>query len=81
MIEAVLGMSILTVVRLSTGVSLLRVSRVVRTGWAWLLATDGRGIVALRILVIGLRRRLQQVSFKHTFGQDDCYTLAVGVCG
>lgn len=81
MVKAILGMSVLTVVGLSTCISLLPVSWVVRTGRILLMGTGWRSVIALRVLIEGLRGRLQLVSLEHTFGRDESYTLAVGVCG
>jgi hypothetical protein len=81
MVEPVLGLTVLTVAGLSTGIALLPLPRVVWTSRVWLLGTGGRSVVALRVLIVRLRRRLQLVSFIHASGGDEFYTVAVGVCG
>jgi hypothetical protein len=65
MVEPILCMAVLAVVGLSTGISLLPVWLIVRAGRALLLGAGWRSVVALWELVIRLRSRLRQVSFKH----------------
>ncbi len=69
-IEAVLGMTILTVVGLSTRISLLPLVGIVGSGRAWLLSTGGRSVIALRVLIVGLRGGLTVVSFEDDIGVE-----------
>jgi len=60
MVEPILGMAVLAVVGLRTGISLLSVWLIVRAGRALLLGTGWRSVVALWELVVRLRSRLRQ---------------------